>query len=113
MGLSLGLAANECAPADVGECDIAVSFGLDAVAGPSPPLAMLRGLRWDGPRALAAATIDAARRCGIGAIAGSLERGKYADFVLLDRDPRGLPASDLAALRCIGTWLNGIEVFRA
>ena len=123
LGLSLGLtasdradsapdAAQEYAPA------VPVSLGLDAATGPSAPLRMVRnaaagefGAAMTPAQALAAVTIDAARRCGAGDILGSIERGKYADFAFLDRDPRG--AADYAAPRCVGTWVNGLEAFRA
>ncbi len=90
---------------------IPISLGLDTIAGPSKPLDMLRDAVAAGmppAQALAALTIDAAKRCGTDTILGSLERGKYADFVLLDRDPR----TDPQAI-CTATWLNGLDVYRA
>ncbi len=114
LGVSLGVTSNEAEPvAPLSPPGLPLSLGLDASAGPSPPLAMLAravagGLSAD--RALAAITIDAARRCGAEAILGSLERGKYADLVFLNGDPRHMAAS---GLRCTATWLHGLDVFRA
>ncbi|MGH7119204.1 MAG: amidohydrolase family protein [Acetobacteraceae bacterium] len=123
-GLSLGLAIDApgiAAPATSHPIppDIPVSLGLDAVFGSSPPLLMLRTARGvDGPpldlrRALAALTCEPARRCGTGSILGRIVRGAYADFALLDRDPRELDATGLTRLCCCGTWVNGIETFKA
>ena len=38
---------------------------------------------------------------------GSLEPGKWADFVLVDRDPTAGTAQDLAATQVIETWVAG------
>jgi predicted amidohydrolase YtcJ len=66
---------------------------------------------------LQAYTLNGARMLGRAAEAGSLEVGKSADFVLLDRDPVVLAASrryeDIAATRVLGTWFRGRRVFHA
>ena len=38
---------------------------------------------------------------------GSLETGKRADFVVLDRDPLSCPLDDLPDTRVLETWLDG------
>ncbi len=116
LGLSLGLTVSEGESYGQVATAAPLSLGLDAAVGASLPLAMLAQAAADGmdmAQALAALTIGAARRCGMDAITGSLQRGKYADFVFLDRDPRSVAAHDVAALRCTATWLNGLDVFRA
>jgi predicted amidohydrolase YtcJ len=45
--------------------------------------------------------------------AGSLEPGKFADMVLLDRDVLECPLERLAATRVLKTWLGGKPVFVA
>ena len=108
-GLSLGLPADQ-ASADPG---VPFSLGLDAAQGASSPLEMLHAATEAGlplHAALEAVTINAARRCGAAEIIGSLTPGKYADFAFLSADPRHVPA---AQLRCTGTWVNGLETFRA
>ena len=42
---------------------------------------------------------------------GSLERGKRADFIVLDRDLMQVPPEELPAVRVQQTWLDGKRVF--
>ncbi|MEP7380450.1 MAG: amidohydrolase [Gemmatimonadota bacterium] len=44
---------------------------------------------------------------------GSLEAGKYADFVVLDQDIMRVPAELVLQTRVISTWLGGKPVYRA
>jgi predicted amidohydrolase YtcJ len=67
------------------------------------PVAGCNPLNIDGY--LAAVTRDAADQCGLADIAGTIARGKYADFTLLEGPPEhGKP------LRIAGTWVDGIPV---
>jgi predicted amidohydrolase YtcJ len=45
--------------------------------------------------------------------AGVLAPGHVADLVVLDRDPFGAPAEEIAAARVVSTWVGGAAVFRA
>jgi hypothetical protein len=38
---------------------------------------------------------------------GSLEKGKYADFVILDQDPYKVATENLHKIKCIKTYING------
>jgi hypothetical protein len=47
------------------------------------------------------------------AVAGSLAPGKFADFIVLDRNPLSIPAEDIAAVRVLRTVVGGNSVYRA
>jgi predicted amidohydrolase YtcJ len=42
---------------------------------------------------------------------GSLERGKWADFILIDRDLFKIPPADIWKIRVLETWLAGERVY--
>ena len=44
---------------------------------------------------------------------GSISPGKYADFVILDRDIMTVPASDILKTKVISTWIGGKSVYDA
>ncbi len=46
-------------------------------------------------------------------ILGSLTPGKYADFVILDRDIMQVPDSEILGTRVISTWIGGKRVYEA
>ncbi len=58
-------------------------------------------------------TINNARILLLEKEAGSLESGKLADMVLLDRDVLECPLEKLAGTRVLKTWLGGKPVFSA
>ena len=94
---------------------VPISVSLDMMAGLFSPLQMLsRAAAVVGKTRVAdwllSVTRGAATRCGVGAILGSLEVGKYADFALLSGDPRNSNARDASRICCVGTWLGGREI---
>ena len=43
---------------------------------------------------------------------GSLEVGKYADMVILEKDPRKVEPTEISEIKVLETWLNGKRVFK-
>jgi len=75
-----------------------------AVVGP--------GQRISVERALRAVTLDAARQHFAEDRTGSLEPGKLADLVLLDRSPLAVPPEQLHQIRVLETIVGGETVWR-
>jgi hypothetical protein len=63
--------------------------------------------------ALAAYTSGSAYVNHLDDVTGTLEIGKHADLVLLDRDPFAVPAEELSTVRVRRTWVGGEPVFTA
>jgi predicted amidohydrolase YtcJ len=63
--------------------------------------------------ALRAATIEAARELHEDDVTGSLEAGKLADLIVLDRDPFKVPAEEIASIRVLETVVGGRVVYEA
>lgn len=67
--------------------------------------------------ALDAYTINGARMMRQDVITGSLEVGKKADFIILDRDPVALAgsgeAADISETRVLETWFDGVLVYQS
>lgn len=62
-------------------------------------------------RALEAVTVNAAYQYGEEKTKGVIERGKRADFVLLDRDPRKVPPETLRDITVLRTYKEGACIF--
>ena len=63
--------------------------------------------------ALRAATIDAAYELHQDDVTGSLEVGKFADLIVLDRNPLTIPAEDIANVKVLETVVGGEVVYAA
>jgi predicted amidohydrolase YtcJ len=61
--------------------------------------------------AIRAVTINAAWQCHSEHEIGSLEPGKYADFVILDQDPRKVEATAISDIRVHQTWMDGKQTY--
>lgn len=62
--------------------------------------------------ALLSITRWAAKACFADEFTGSLQRGKVADFVILDKDIMKIPSEELVSTQVLSTYLAGKEVFR-
>ena len=69
--------------------------------------------RIDIDAALRACTIDAAWQCHSDHEVGSLEAGKFADFIVLDSDPRDAPINEIKDIEILETWVDGRQVYQA
>src|SRR5210317_224233 len=63
--------------------------------------------------ALRAITIDAAWQLRMDDIVGSLEKGKYADLVILGDDPTAIDPMKIEKIKISETWLEGKKVYKS
>jgi hypothetical protein len=63
--------------------------------------------------AIRAVTINAAWQCHSETEIGSLEKGKLADFVILDADPRKVKPTAISDIGISETWMDGKQVFQS
>ncbi|MBS2211971.1 amidohydrolase [Carboxylicivirga mesophila] len=61
--------------------------------------------------AIRAVTSEAAWQMMVDNMVGSLEVGKYADFVILEDDPRKVEPSTISEIKVVETWMNGKQVY--
>lgn len=63
--------------------------------------------------AIRAMTSEAAWQLGSDHEIGSLEAGKFADYVVLDGDPSSVPADEIKNIKVLETWMGGAQTFQA
>jgi predicted amidohydrolase YtcJ len=91
---------------------VAVNRSLYGSAGAeAEPL--LPGQALELAQAMAAYTIGSAYVNHLDDVTGSVERGKLADLIVLDRDPFASPAAEIAATSVLATYVQGEAVYRA
>jgi predicted amidohydrolase YtcJ len=56
-------------------------------------------------------TVNAAKQTGNSKTLGSIERGKSADLIVLDRNPLKIPVTELHAVQVLQTYIEGEKVF--
>ena len=64
-------------------------------------------------QAFQALTINGAWQLGLENERGSIKVGKYADFVLTDRDVFTCPVTDIGKTKVVSTWFEGEKVYDA
>ena len=60
--------------------------------------------------AIKALTINAAYQIHEENKIGSLEKGKYADFIIVNKNPFTLKTNEIGEIKCIKTFINGNQV---
>ncbi len=95
----------------------ALKVGVTRTNAPDAP-AEYHGRLGDDPglsavAVLRAATIDAAYELHEDEATGSLEAGKLADFIVLDRNPLKVPAEEIAKTQALETVVGGKVVYEA
>jgi len=95
----------------------ALKVGVTRTNSPDAP-PQYRGRLGDDPglsreAVLRAATIDAAYELHQDETTGSLEVGKFADLIVLDRNPLQIPAEDIANIQVLETVVGGNVVYDA
>jgi predicted amidohydrolase YtcJ len=95
----------------------AFKVGVTRTNAPDAPAAY-RGRLGDDPglsreAVLTAATINAAYELHQDDVTGSIEIGKFADLIVLDRNPLTVPAEDIANVRVLETVVGGVTVYAA
>lgn len=63
--------------------------------------------------AIRALTSEAAWQVGSEQEVGSLEVGKFADMVILEKDPRKVDPGTIKDIKVLETWMDGKQVFAA
>jgi len=90
--------------------------GMQGLVTRADPLGRAPGTLWleqaiTAEEALEVFTVNAARAMGLDTETGSIEVGKSADFVVLDRDVVAGPADRMIEARVLSTWFAGREVY--
>ncbi len=78
-----------------------------------PDFALAPDERASREGAIRAMTSTAAWQIGSEHEIGSLEAGKLADFVILDRDPSIVPADEIKDIKVLETWMGGQPTYLA
>lgn len=102
-------------PVDALDQWFAFKVGVTRTNAPDAP-AEYRGRLGDDPglsreTVLRAATINAAYELHQDDVAGSLEAGKLADLIVLDRNPLTVPAEEIAKTKVLETVVGGAVVY--
>jgi predicted amidohydrolase YtcJ len=78
-----------------------------------PAYVLAPGERVSVESAIRALTSEAAWQLGSEHEVGSLETGKLADLVVLEKDPRQVEPNTIKEIKVLETWMDGKQVFSA
>jgi predicted amidohydrolase YtcJ len=103
-------------PVDALDEWFALKVGVTRTNAPDAP-AQYHGKLGDDPglsreSVLRAATINAAYELHQDEVTGSLEVGKFADLIVLDRNPLTVPAEEIAKIKVLETVVGGDTVYK-
>jgi predicted amidohydrolase YtcJ len=92
-------------------------LGIEAMVTRRDPTGRFPGALWadqalDLADVLAIYTINGARAMGLADLTGSIEVGKSADMIMIDRNLFECPVDDLADTKVLATWFEGNMVFQ-
>lgn len=98
---------------------LSLGAGSDSTVTPLDPFLQMQALcthhveseRICASEALEMHTLGSRDLGGQGEVAGTIEAGRWADLVAVDRDPEEVPVDDLAATKVLGTWIKGKQVW--
>jgi predicted amidohydrolase YtcJ len=91
---------------------VAVNRSLQGAAGDRAE-PFLPGQALSAAQAFAAYTIGSAFVNHLDDITGSIDTGKLADLIVLDRDPIAGPAAEIGSAKVLATYIDGQAVYRA
>ena len=103
-------------PVDALDEWFALKVGVTRTNAPNAP-AEYRGRLGEDPglsreAVLRAITIEAAHELHEDDVTGSLQAGKFADLIVIDRDPLKIPAEEIANVRVLETVVGGRTVYK-
>ena len=93
------------------DCDMLETVWCAAVRRTRDGIILGREERISVEEALRALTVNGAVQYGEEALRGTIEKGKYADFVILDRNPLTVPADEIPEIQVKGTVRRGIMIY--
>ena len=104
-------------PVDALDEWFALKVGVTRTNAPNAP-AEYRGRLGEDPglsreAVLRAITIEAAHELHEDDVTGSLQAGKFADLITVDRNPLKIPAEEIANVRVLETMVGGRTVYKA
>jgi predicted amidohydrolase YtcJ len=104
-------------PVDALDEWFALKVGVTRTNAPNAP-AEYRGRLGEDPglsreAVLRAITIEAAHELHEDDVTGSLQAGKFADLIVIDRNPLKIPAEEIANVRVVETVVGGRTVYKA